>query len=116
MRVIHEMMEVKMDTAMSVAQKAMKTYRRKVGSLSHGHTEMKAGKEIKTAVRASQKNMEAAANSILFELEKTIKNRVEDILASVDHGALNLDEEVNSNPEKNKAELSWSNTVLPFAD
>lgn len=64
---------------------------------------MKDGKEeIKTTVRASQKNMEAAVNSIRSELENTIRIRVEDILASVDQGAQGLQEEVNAKPEEPK--------------
>jgi (p)ppGpp synthase/HD superfamily hydrolase len=68
-----------------------------------GNTEMKVGKEeIKTIVRASQKNMDAAINSIRSELEKTIKNRMEDILATVGQGAQGLHEEVNAKPEETK--------------
>jgi hypothetical protein len=89
------MMEEKMDTAMSVAQKAMKAYRKKVGSLS---------------------NTEAAVNSIRFELEKTIKYRMEDILASVDQGALGLQEEVNATPEETKPSSHGVNAVLPYAN
>jgi hypothetical protein len=56
-----------------------------------GQEEVKVGlEEMKAAVRVSQENTETAANSILPELEETMKNQVEDVLASVNQWTQDL--------------------------
>jgi hypothetical protein len=51
--------------------------------------------EMEATVRASQDKMKAMINSIQFELEEMIKNRMENILASVTQQTQGLCEELN---------------------
>jgi hypothetical protein len=56
--------------------------------------------DIKATVRASQEIMEATINSIQSELEETIKNRVEDVLSSVDQATQRLHKELDMKIEE----------------
>jgi hypothetical protein len=98
MEAVQENMETKVDTTMSIGQEVKKAYQEKMVAIREIWAEIKAGQEevkvgveeMKATVRASQEKMETAANSIHSELEETIKNQVEDGLASVNQWTQDL--------------------------
>jgi hypothetical protein len=64
--------------------------------------------EMKATVRASQEKMEAPINSIESELEGAIKDRVENVLVSVDQWTHGLCEELNVKIEETQLGLQTS--------
>jgi hypothetical protein len=64
--------------------------------------------EMKTTVRASQEKMEVAVSFVWYRLEETIKNPVEDALASVDQWTQGLLEELNVKVEEMQLGLQTS--------
>lgn len=61
-------------------------------------------------IKTDQKEMKTAINSIRYELEKTIKNRVKDALASVSQRAQDLREELSIKIQETQLGLQAATT------